>query len=289
MKAFAAFLATAAYAAKVRTHDGYEDAWANDDLGLYTGYDDHNNDYGHGDAYVAPPSNANPHGYHQDIDEYADNYYYGNDYAHEDDYYMQETNDYHMGHNNHGQGHGHHDDVHHDDGHHNDGHHNDGHHDDDHHYESESSHHTTTHYESSSHHTSYESHDSEHYHDDDDHYYEPYEPMHYTPSDHDNDYAGEVPSPDFWGQVDDYNPWNVDLTQEDYEDRLHQEAQMMVALEAIREALVELDYDIDALEDCIEENNHDISDNEHGISDNDHGISENDHEIEKQQYRIKRL
>ena len=77
MKAFAAFLATAAYAAKVRTHDGYEDAWENDHLGLYSGYDDH--DYGHGDAYVAPPSNNNP-GYHHDIDQYASDYYYGNDY-----------------------------------------------------------------------------------------------------------------------------------------------------------------------------------------------------------------
>lgn len=113
--------------------------------------------------------------------------------------------------------------------------------------------------------------------------------MHYSPSDYENHYEGDVPSGDFWGQVDDYNPWNVDLTQEDYEDRLHQEAQMMVALEAIREALVELDYDIDALEDCIDENVHRIAENEDSISDNDHGISENDDEIEKQQYRIKRL
>ena len=47
----------------------------------------------------------------------------------------------------------------------------------------------------------------------------------------------------------------------------------MVALEALREALVDIDRDIDYLDSCI-------SDNDDGISDNDAGIAANDYEIE---------
>ena len=63
----------------------------------------------------------------------------------------------------------------------------------------------------------------------------------------------------------------------------------MVALEAIREALVDLDYEIDHLEDCIDDNNYRIHDNYDDIKDNDWGIEENDQEIDDQRYRLKRL
>ena len=63
----------------------------------------------------------------------------------------------------------------------------------------------------------------------------------------------------------------------------------MISLEAIRESLVELDYQIDYLEDCIDDNNHDIDRNYYGINDNDKGIDYNDREIDDQNYRLKRL
>ena len=62
----------------------------------------------------------------------------------------------------------------------------------------------------------------------------------------------------------------------------------MVALEALREDLVDLDHDIDDLYDCISDNDSDISDNQHAIAHNDEGIEANDEEIEDQQRRISR-
>ena len=56
----------------------------------------------------------------------------------------------------------------------------------------------------------------------------------------------------------------------------------MIALEATREALVDLDYDIDRLEALIEENNRNIDRNSYGIHANDDGIDNNDDEINEQ-------
>lgn len=63
----------------------------------------------------------------------------------------------------------------------------------------------------------------------------------------------------------------------------------MIALEAIRESLVSLDYEIDDLEECISDNDSGIDHNDYLIADNDDGIHYNDEEIENQEYRIKRL
>ena len=63
----------------------------------------------------------------------------------------------------------------------------------------------------------------------------------------------------------------------------------MVALEAIRESLVHLDYEIDELEDHIVENNREIGRNHDEIYDNDRDIDSNDEEIDEQRYRLKRL
>ena len=46
----------------------------------------------------------------------------------------------------------------------------------------------------------------------------------------------------------------------------------MIALEATREALVDLDYDIDRLEDLIDENHRNIDRNHEDIRDNDDAI-----------------
>ena len=63
----------------------------------------------------------------------------------------------------------------------------------------------------------------------------------------------------------------------------------MIALEATREALVDLDYDIDRLEDLIDENHRNIDRNHEDIRDNDDAIEDNDHEIDDQQRRVKYL
>ena len=94
---------------------------------------------------------------------------------------------------------------------------------------------------------------------------------------------------DFWHQVDDFNEWEPIWEQGEYEERVQTEAELMVALEAIREALIDLDYDIDRLEDHIDQNADDIEDNHYHIRRNDDGIDENDHEIDDQRYRVKRL
>ena len=98
-----------------------------------------------------------------------------------------------------------------------------------------------------------------------------------------------VPTGDFWNQVDDFNEWDTIWDQYSYEERLHEEADLMVALEALREALVELDSDIDSLEDCISDNDDRIDENDAGIRDNDSGIEENDDEISDQEDRVERL
>ena len=63
----------------------------------------------------------------------------------------------------------------------------------------------------------------------------------------------------------------------------------MVSLEAIREGLVDLDYEIDRLEDCYHDNDDGIDHNHYDIRDNDKDIDWNDNEIDDQRYRLKRL
>ena len=62
----------------------------------------------------------------------------------------------------------------------------------------------------------------------------------------------------------------------------------MVSLEALREGLVDLDYEIDDLYDCISDNDSEIEINQHGIEHNDEGIEENEEEIDDQRRRISR-
>jgi len=76
---------------------------------------------------------------------------------------------------------------------------------------------------------------------------------------------GNVPHGGFWNEVDHFNEWNPIWDQAEYEERIQTEAELMIALEAIRESLVDLDYEIDRLEDCISHNNEDIEDNYHYI------------------------
>ena len=122
----------------------------------------------------------------------------------------------------------------------------------------------------------HEEHGHHHYYVDDD-----YEHLSY----HDEDYVyveGNVPTGDFWHKVDDLNVWEEIWDQHSYEERVQSEAELMIALEATREALVDLDYDIDRLEDLIDENHRNIDRNHEDIRDNDDAIEDNDNEIDDQ-------
>ena len=219
---------------------------------------DHHDDYYGG---YAPPSYEDIVYYNPHHDYYADPYahhadpYYGDDYGHYDNHA-----DYH--------------DDHHDD-----------YHDDDHYSDHHDDYHTSDHYSTTSHYSSSSDHDHHDHHDHHD-YVQP-EPEYYHV--HDNEGYGNVPSGDFTYQVHDFNEWEEIWDQGKYEWRLQQEADLMVSLEAMREALVELDHDIDDLESCISDNNDGIDANHYGIHENDSGISDNDHEIDHQQDRVDRL
>ena len=99
-----------------------------------------------------------------------------------------------------------------------------------------------------------------------------------------NDYTG-----DFEVKVDDFDSNDEIWNQSDYEERLETEAELMVALEAIRGALVLLDTDIAQLENCIELGADDIGVNYESIKYNDVLVSVCDEEIEVQHGRIESL
>lgn len=89
------------------------------------------------------------------------------------------------------------------------------------------------------------------------HYDEPVRVVHddeagYALNHYPSELYGNVPTGDFWNHVDDFNEWEPIWEQGEYEERVQTEAEMMIALEALREALVDLDYDIDRLEDHID-------------------------------------
>ena len=120
--------------------------------------------------------------------------------------------------------------------------------------------------------------------------YEAQEPTYYDDDFYDSyGKPSNVPTGDFWNQVDDFNEWNTIWDQSGYEERLATEADLMVALEALREALVDLDRDIDDLDDCISDNDEDISANDSCIERNDYDIQENDDEISDQENQVSRL
>ena len=76
--------------------------------------------------------------------------------------------------------------------------------------------------------------------------------MHYPP---DKSYEGHNPLvPELDDGVKDFDPWEETWDQDRYEQRLEIEADLMIALEALREAVVELDQVTGDLEDCITEN-----------------------------------
>ena len=106
-------------------------------------------------------------------------------------------------------------------------------------------------------HHSEESDDHHHHHHDSHDDHEPVRVVHDDEIDYHVDHYpselyGDVPTGDFWHKVDDFDTWEPIWEQGEYEERVQTEAELMVALEAIREALVDLDYDIDRLEDHID-------------------------------------
>lgn len=63
----------------------------------------------------------------------------------------------------------------------------------------------------------------------------------------------------------------------------------MVSLEAIREAIVEIDYRVDHLESCISDNHSEIENNDYKIKENDGQIQHNGEFIQYQQHQVKKL
>ena len=98
----------------------------------------------------------------------------------------------------------------------------------------------------------------------------------YETKEYPTEVSGDVPTGDFWNQVDDFDAWKEIRDQHEYEERLDTEAELMIALEALREALVDIDRDIDDLDDCLSHCSECISENEEGVSENDAGCHEND-------------
>ena len=99
-----------------------------------------------------------------------------------------------------------------------------------------------------------------------------------------NEYAGH-----FEGKVDDFDSAEEIWNQADYEERLETEAELMVALEAIRAALVVLDTDITELEDCIERSADHIGENYEHITFNDSAMEINQLEVTRQQTQLESL
>ena len=96
--------------------------------------------------------------------------------------------------------------------------------------------------------------------------------------------ALNIPTGDFHVQVEYFNEWEEIWDQDRYESRINTEAELLVALEALRESIVELDYRIDHLEDCIDDNRDEIDSNAENIYDNDKYIQKNGEFIEYQQH-----
>ena len=104
-----------------------------------------------------------------------------------------------------------------------------------------------------------------------------------------DDYVYHTPTPMFKDAVYDYDPWTSMWDQEIYEKRINTEAEIMVALEAIRATIVDVDHDIDDLEDCIGINSYKVHDNIEHIDKSIQWLNAIHDEIDRQRYDIKGL
>ena len=111
----------------------------------------------------------------------------------------------------------------------------------------------------------------------------------YNVYDADHEHYGQVPTGNFWEQVDDFDEWKTIRDQDEYESRLDTEASLMIALEALREALTRLDMDIDELDYGISQNESDIEDNDREIEQCFRDTNENIDEISDQFRQVDRL
>ena len=85
---------------------------------------------------------------------------------------------------------------------------------------------------------------------------------------------------DFDRRVEEFDPCNEIWTQHDYDERLQTEAEIMIALEAIRMTLVTIDNDLHSLEICIKEADGMIDINYGFIETNQRSIQWNTEEVE---------
>ena len=80
-------------------------------------------------------------------------------------------------------------------------------------------------------------------------YLPPPESTYYSPTD---DYTGHAPyQSDYWHEVEEFNPWEIIWDQDDYEIRLEDEATLMIALEAMKEATIQIEAEVAQLDTCI--------------------------------------
>ena len=87
------------------------------------------------------------------------------------------------------------------------------------------------------------------------HYEPPPNPIYYAPTD---DYTGHGPVSDYEAKVENFDLWETIWDQEDYEIRLEDEADLMIALEALRENVLIIEDLLEDLWNDIGENAQDI-------------------------------
>ena len=92
-------------------------------------------------------------------------------------------------------------------------------------------------------------------------------PAHH-PADYSHNYDEVLPGADFNRQVWEFDNHGSIWDQNDYTERVKMEAQMLVALESLKESVMTLNFDITNLNGHIETNYHRINDNESDIYSN---------------------
>ena len=95
---------------------------------------------------------------------------------------------------------------------------------------------------------------------------------HYRQPDYSSEYGEELPGADFNRQVYRFNEDHQIWDQNDYEERVKVEAEMLVALEALKGSVDYLNYDIHKIDQDIRHNDDRIGENREDIYENNAAI-----------------
>ena len=96
---------------------------------------------------------------------------------------------------------------------------------------------------------------------------------HYREPDYSQEYGEELPGADFNKQVYNFNENKQIWDQNDYEERVKVEAEILVALEALKTSVNYLGYDISSIQDKIHLNKHRIGANQEDVWTNSESIN----------------